>query len=276
MALGIMSRKAKEINRVVLISLAEIARNSSQPRRHFSEIGIKELAESIRENGLLQPVTVRRCEKGGYELVAGERRTLAYRLLGREKIPAIVEQFSEQQSATLALVENLQRENLNYFEQATAIAKLMHEHTLTQQQISTKLGMAQSTIANKLRLLQYTEKAQTAFLQHGLTERHARAILRAPDSRMQLEAIEYVASRGLNVEQTEGYIEGLISDTPIKNKPSRLFIVKDMRIFLNTINRAVDTMQRSGIAAVSDKCETEDFLEYTIKIPKAAVQRRRD
>ena len=275
MAIGLISRKAKEINRVVMIPLAEIARNPSQPRRQFNDSGIRELAESIRENGLLQPVTLRRCDQGSYELIAGERRALAYRLLGRDKIPAIIEQFSEQQSAALALIENLQRENLNYFEQALAIARLMREHSLTQQQISTKLGLAQSTVANKLRLLQYCEKAQTAFLQHSLTERHARAILRVEDARMQLEAIEYVASRGLNVEQTECYVEELLNDTPAKPKPSRLFIVKDMRIFLNTINRAVDTMQKSGIAAVADKQETDDFFEYTIKIPKVAVQRRR-
>ena len=275
MSLGIIGRKMKEINRVVLIPLAEIARNPNQPRRYFNDTGIHNLAESIRENGLLQPVTVRRCTQGGYELIAGERRTLAYKILGREKIPAIIEQFSEQQSAALALIENLQRENLNYFEQAFAIARLMREHGLTQQQISVKLGLAQSTIANKLRLLQYNEKAQAAFLQYDLTERHARAILRVNDPRMQLEAIDYVAARRLNVEQTESYIENLIAEVPNKNKPSRLFIVKDMRIFLNTINRAVDTMQKSGIAAVSDKCETEEFFEYTIRIPKAAVQKRR-
>ena len=272
MSIGLIGKKRKEVNKVVLLPLSDIYSNPSQPRRTFDDDSIKELAESIRENGLLQPITVRRTPNG-YSLIAGERRTRAYRRLSHEFIPAIVEECSENQSAAFALIENLQRENLNYFEQAFGIARLMHEQALTQQQVSVKLGMAQSTVANKLRLLQYSLPVQRAFLDNKLTERHARAMLRISDKNEQISVIEHVAKNNLNVDQTERYVQSILSarereDTAVG---SRLFVVKDMRIFLNTINKAIDTMQHAGIEVDADKRETDDFFEYTIRIPKSSA-----
>ena len=262
MAIGLVGKKRKEVNKVVLLPLSEIYSNPSQPRRTFDEESINELAESIRENGLLQPITVRRTPNG-YSLIAGERRTRAYRRLTREFIPAIVEECSEDQSAAFALIENLQRENLNYFEQAFGIARLMHEQTLTQQQVSVKLGMAQSTVANKIRLLQYSLPVQRAFLDNKLTERHARAVLRISDRDEQLSVIEHIAKNNYNVDQTERYVQAILNvhEKEDANTGSRLFVVKDMRIFLNTINKAINTMQHAGIEVDADKRETDDFFE---------------
>lgn len=272
MAISILSRKpqTKEINKVISIPLADIVSNPYQPRKHFDEHAIRELAESIRENGLLQPITVRKNSKGKFELVAGERRTLAFRLLRKIDIPAIVESFSDEQSSTLALIENLQRENLNYFEQAMAIANIMKDQKLTQNQVSVKLGMAQSTVANKLRLLQFEPQVHSALLDSNLTERHARAMLKIADSNCQLAVIDYVVKNGLNVDQTEKYIHSvLINGNKSKNK--KLFIVKDMRLFINSLNKAVNTMRGAGISVDSQKSETDNYLEYVIRIPKNSV-----
>ena len=271
MPIAMMNRKAKEVNRVVLLPLRDISSNPAQPRKHFDDASICELAESIRENGLLQPVTVRRVEDGTYNLIAGERRTLAFRHLNREMIPAIIEDYSENQSATFALIENLQRENLNYFEQSLGIARLMKEQHLTQHQVSVKLGMAQSTVANKLRLLQYSPEVQRAFLESKLTERHARALLRIEGEEEQLKTIVHIVENNLNVEQTERYIESLESPEKEEVRRNRLFIVKDMRIFINSITKAINTMQHAGIEASADKRETDEFLEYTIRIAKASA-----
>ena len=269
----LMGRKKRQINKVLLLPLQEIHSNPCQPRKIFDAKAISDLAESIRENGLLQPVTVLKADQG-YTLVAGERRVRAFRLLNREFIPAIVEAYSENQSAAFALIENLQRENLNYFEQAFGIAKLIHEHSLTQQQVSTKLGMAQSTVANKLRLLQYAPAVQQAFLDKRLTERHARALLRIVNADEQLRAIDYIAANGLNVEHTERYVQSLTVHSKHASHGSRLFIVKDMRIFLNSINKAINTMQHAGIEVDANKRETDDFFEYTIRIPKSSAYNR--
>jgi len=271
--LGLIGKRAREVNKVVLLPLSEIYGNPKQPRKYFDSATIRDLAQSIHENGLLQPITVRKAEIG-YSLIAGERRTLAFRLLNREFIPAIVENCSEGQSAAYALVENIQRENLNCFEQAFGIARLIHEQSLTQQQISAKLGMAQSTIANKLRLLQYCPEVQRAFLEHNLTERHARALLCIADKNEQLRAIEHISSNNLNVEQTERYVDSLTVHDKSSPHGNRVFVVKDMRIFINSINKASNTMQHAGIEVDTNKRETDDFLEYTIRIPKSSAYNR--
>ena len=271
MPLAIMNRKAKEVNRVVLLPLRDISSNPAQPRKHFDDTAINELAQSIRENGLLQPITVRKTDTGGYNLIAGERRTLAFRLLNREFIPAIVEDCSEGQSAAFALIENLQRENLNYFEQSLGIARLMKEQSLTQQQVSAKLGMAQSTVANKLRLLQYSPQVRRMLLENKLTERHARALLRIENEEEQIIIIQHIVDENLNVEKTEQYIDSLTLPEKQGKQRSRLFIVKDMRIFINSITKAINIMQHAGIDVDSDKRETDEFLEYTIRIPKSSA-----
>lgn len=263
------------LNQVVLLPLERIVPNSGQPRRSFSEESLRELAQSIQENGLLQPITVRAPEKdgnGSYELIAGERRLRAFRLLGREEIPAIVERFDGLQSHMLALIENIQRDDLGYFDQALAIRNLMEEHALTQADIAHRLGMAQSTVANKLRLLKLDAELRAQITAAGFTERHARCLLLLPSPELQKAAVEEIIRRGMNVAQTEQYIQRLIqSGTPAGQAPprqSRRFVPKDVRIFVNTINHAIETMQNAGIEASAEHEEDEHFIHYSIRIAK--------
>lgn len=262
-------KRNKEINKVVLLPLAQIIKNPNQPRKIFDHKDIGELAESIEENGLLQPITVRRLENDYYELIAGERRTMAFRELRRDFIPGIVEEYTDEQSAVLALIENLQRKDLNCFEEAYGIARLLDETGITQQEIAGRLGKAQSTIANKLRLLRFPIVVQKKLMLSTLTERHARALLKLEDEDKLLACIDYIVENDLNVQQTERYLERLTQPEQVKR--TRLFVIKDMRIFVNTINKAVSMMNSAGIAVTTETDESEEFLEYTIKVPKSAV-----
>jgi len=270
--MGILGKKHKEIGKVVLLPLNHIVSNPNQPRKYFDPEAIQELSRSIAQNGLLQPVTVRRLPGDRYELIAGERRTMAFRSLGEEYIPGIVEEYTGGQSAILALVENLQRKNLNYFEEAVGIATLMEELNLSQMQVSQKLGKAQSTVANKLRLLKYSPVLREKMLAASLTERHARALLKITDDQILENLVEHIIINQLNVEQTERYIENLSNERK-RSKNTRIFVVKDMRIFQNTIHKAVDLMRESGIDVDMATAESEEFLEYTLKIPKSAIYR---
>ncbi len=266
-------KKQKEINKVVLIPLEQIKKSRGQPRGRFDNQSIQELAQSIQQNGLLQPVTVRKSEDGGYELIAGERRTLAFKQLGLEEIPAIVESYSDEQSIILTLIENLQRKDLNFFEEAAGIARLMQVLGFNQQQVSERLGKAQSTVANKLRLLAYPPDIREKMLEAGFTERHARALLKITDEELLKTAIELIEKDGLTVEQTEQLAQSLIKK-PQKHG-TRVFILKDVRVFLNSIQKAVSTMNQAGIPVNTDKTENDDFVELRIRIPKTAVYRSR-
>ena len=269
MALGLLQKKVKEIKKVVLLPLDEIRSNPNQPRKAFNEQEIAELALSIRENGLLQPVTVRRLAQNSYELIAGERRRLAFKKIGEKNIPAIIEEIDEKQSAVFALIENLQRRDLNFFEEAAGIARLICELDMTQQQISERLGKAQSTVANKLRLLKFGQEMQTKMLKKDLTERHARALLSLAGDERLPGVIEYIHTCRLNVEQTEQYVQSLLEGKEENPRPQRIFVIKDMRIFVNSINKAVTMLNSAGIDAVSKKTENEDFIEFVINIPKS-------
>jgi len=273
MALKILQRRGdREINKVVLLPVDSIVSNRSQPRKHFDQAAIKELGQSILSNGLLQPVTVRQCADGKYELIAGERRLRAFRDLSKKQIPAIIEDCTDEQSATLALIENLQRRDLNYFEEAAGIDKLMRELGLSQVQASQKIGKAQSTVANKLRLLKFPPDTQQVLIDGNLTERHARALLNLPDIN-DAGAISYVIKSGLNVEQTEKYVQRLL-DEQGRPQTIKTIIIKDMRIFLNSINKAVKMMQSAGIHVTYDKKDLDDQIHVTITIPKASVYRK--
>ena len=273
MVMSILQKRGeREINKVVLLPVSSIVSNSKQPRKHFDPAAIKELGQSILSNGLLQPVTVRRLASGQHELIAGERRLRAFRDLGKEQIPAIIEDYTDEQSAILALIENLQRRDLNYFEEAAAIGQLMRELGLNQTQASQKIGKAQSTIANKLRLLKYPQHIQQTMLAASLTERHARALLNLPDI-SDTSAIDYVIKNGLNVDQTEKYVQRLLDE---QNRPKTIktIVIKDMRIFLNSINKAVKMMQSAGIDVSYQKKDDGDYVNVMISIPKASVYRK--
>ena len=262
--------KQKMINKVILIPEYKIKPNPYQPRKVFDEEKIEQLATSIAQYGLLQPITVLPMEDGNYQLVAGERRLLACRRLKMQEVPAILTSMDEERSSALALVENIQRCDLNYFEEAMAIQKLMKMVGYTQQAVAKKLGKNQSTVANKLRLLQFSEEVREAILEAGLTERHARALLNEQGDELLLEAIRTISAKEMNVSQTEKYIAQLQGKEE-KPKEKRLFVVKDLRIFINTIDKALETMKLSGIQAQTQMQEEEDELVYTIRIPKESA-----
>lgn len=267
-------KKQTTINKVVLLTVDQILPSPYQPRRQFEERGMQELADSIQKNGLLQPITVRENKNGEYELIAGERRLLACKMLKCEKIPAIIEAYDDKRAATFALLENLQRKDLNYFEEAMGIQRLMETCSLTQQQVAEQLGKAQSTIANKLRLLSFSEKMRDRMLVVGLTERHARALLRLADEKTVADAVEQIALQRMNVGESEKYIDSLLQPVqPEKPAATRLFIVKDLRIFMNTITKAVSTMKLAGIEVDTSKHEDENYINYTMRIPKKSVYR---
>ena len=261
---------AKEI---VEIPTERLLPNPYQPRKQFSSEEMLGLADSIQQNGVLQPLLARRINNSDYyELIAGERRLRASILANLQTVPCIVLDCDYQDSAVISILENIQRANLNFFEEALAIAHL-HEHFgLTQQEIGKKLGKSQSALSNKLRLLQFSEEVREAILEAGLTERHARALLNLNEQgdELLLEAIRTISAKEMNVSQTEKYIAQLQGKEE-KPKEKRLFVVKDLRIFINTIDKALETMKLSGIQAQTQMQEEEDELVYTIRIPKESA-----
>ena len=260
-------------NTIADIPIIKIRPNKAQPRKVFSEDELSALSRSISENGILQPLTVRKVSSTEYELVAGERRLRAAVMAGLRTVPCIVVKCSDRESAVYALLENLQRADLGIFEEARGISKLIRRYGLTQEQAAIKLGKTQSTIANKLRLLRLSEEEQEWMEKAGLSERHARALIRIENETVRREVLSRIITENLNVKQSERLVGIYLNSTP---KPSRVkgnskAVIKDIRIFLNTINRAIDTMRLSGINAQSNKTDTEDFIEYTIRIPKSTL-----
>lgn len=259
------------------IPVYHILPNENQPRVDFSEEELHELAESIRANGVLQPLTVRRNKQGDFELIAGERRLRASILAGLETVPCVLVNCNEEQSAVFALLENLQRVDLGPFEEAEGIQRLIQVWNITQEEAARRLGKRQSTIANKLRLLRLSEQERRQITTNGLSERHARALLRLPEEKDRLEILQEVVERRLNVQQTEQLINHFLDRAAEENKAhiKKTVIIKDVRIFMNTINKAVDTMRLSGIPAVTERSETEDYIECVVRIPKSVAISRK-
>ena len=258
--------KERLVNKVVEISTDDIISNPNQPRSDFSE-DISQLADSIAQNGILQPISVRR--KGSkYELIAGERRLRAAKLCGFPVVPCIVHEVSDRHSAVLALVENIQRQDLSFFDEASAIEKLITLYGMTQEDAASKLGRAQSTIANKLRLLRLTEKERALITQYGLTERHARALLRLGSAEDRLFILDKIIKCDLNVERSEKLIDEFIGSKRDKvSYKKRSVVFQNVKLFVNTINKAIETMQAAGISADSRKIQNEDYIEYRVRIP---------
>jgi ParB family chromosome partitioning protein len=260
---------------IKLLPVKDISPNPSQPRRFFEAEAIASLADSIRQYGIIQPLTVRHLIHGDkYELIAGERRLRAASLLGMESVPCVILETDETESAALAIIENLQRENLNMFEQAAAISSLIRMYDLTQEDIARKLSVSQSFVANKLRLLRYLPEEKTLILSSALTERHARALLRL-SGEDRLLALRHVIENHLNVAETEEYVESVLHPSAEKaQKPVEMpkirqkWVVRDVRLFVNSIDHAVDVMRQAGIDAVTTRSETEEEMEIRIRIPK--------
>ena len=259
---------ANEEKRVMRLGVETTHPKPRQPRRLIDEAALRELAASIRRHGILQPLTVRR-RTGGWELVAGERRLRAARLAGLETVPCIEAEVDERESALLALVENLQRQDLHYFEEAAAIADYLRRTGATQEEAAAQLGRSAPAVANKLRLLRLSPACQAVLLENGLTERHARALLRLEDEEERLAAAKRAAARKLNVAQTEQYIERRLAElqtTPPTGR--RTYILKDVRLFLNSVDRGLRIVREAGVEAKCLREDTEEEIVMTIRIPR--------
>lgn len=253
---------------VIQLPVVQIEPNRYQPRSVFDDEKIVELAQTIHTHGMIQPIVVRKNEQGTYEIIAGERRWRAVQYLNWENIPAIIKNMSDTETASVALIENLQREELTVIEEARAYASLLEIHGLTQEALAQRLGKSQSTIANKMRLLKLPISVQDAVLEKKITERHARALIALKDPEKQEKVLKEIIERGLNVKQTEDKVTKLLSDTPKKPKPRLKGFSKDMRIAMNTIRKSIDMVSDTGIDLDTEEEEHEDFYQITIKIPK--------
>ena len=250
-----------ETGRVMFLPARVIRPNPAQPRKVFREEALEELADSIREHGILQPLSVRRVGNG-YELIAGERRLRAAQIAGLTEIPCIVMNMDDRESGMAALVENLQRQDLDFVEEAQGISALMEQWSMSQDQVARLLGKSQSAVANKLRLLRHSPRVLQRLRETGLTERHGRALLKLSTEEEKLSAIRTIAAQGMNVARAEKYIQELQKNA--EKGPQRV----NVGMFLNNLNQSLARIQSSGIRAVSERRETEDEIVLTITIPK--------
>ena len=261
-----MFGNSKKQGPVMSIALSEIVPNRFQPRRSFDEAELFALGESIRQNGLIQPISVRRI-KGGFELIAGERRLRACKLIGRQKIEAIVYDIGDEEAAVWALIENLQRSDLGPFDEAEAVFKLVSLWNIPREEAAKRLGLAPSTLSNKLRILKLGQKVREIITENNLTERHARELLRIGTEKEREEAAKFVAAKKLNVPETEKYIDKLLLREKPKRKAAR-YVVKDLRLFINTFEHAVEVMNSAGLCAKSRVFENEESITYSVSVPK--------
>lgn len=250
------------------IPIQDIVPNRFQPRTVFADEKINELAQTIHTHGIIQPIVLREYEKGKYEIIAGERRWRAVTKLGWDTIPAIIKDFNDTETASVALIENLQREELSPLEEAIAYARLLDLHNLTQEALAQRLGKGQSTIANKLRLLKLPEVIQEALLQKQITERHARALIPLKEAELQEKLFVEIIEKQLNVKQTEDRVIKLLESKVKKPKPRRKAFSKDTRIAMNTIRQSLNMVASSGMKIDHQEEEYEDYIQFTIKIPK--------
>ena len=256
--------------KVLMIPTGKILPNPEQPRREFPYEKLLELAQSISENGLINPITVTLREDGTPVLVAGERRLRAAKIAGLREIPCLQVEAAGPRSALLALIENLQREDMNCFEEAEGIRRLIDVYGLTQEEAAHRLSCSQPTVANKLRLLKLSAMERRTLIDAGMTERHARALLRITDEGARAAALERAVQGKMTVAQTERMVGDLLAGRVKRKRPTLL--VRDVRLFLNTVGHAVDTMCRAGIPAKAEQMETDEYIEYVVRIPKNAAR----
>ncbi|MCI9432621.1 MAG: ParB/RepB/Spo0J family partition protein [Oscillospiraceae bacterium] len=255
-------------SRIHMLPIERITPNPRQPRRHFPEQPLRELADSIRQHGVLQPLSVQKAD-GAYVLVAGERRLRAAGLAGLTHVPCILVKVTPQDSALLALVENLQRSDLHYLEEAAAISRLITTYGMSQEEAARRLGRSQPAVANKLRLLRLSGECGELLRKYELTERHARALLRLEEEDARLSALRYMGEKRLTVAAAEEYIEAQLQKKQREAKGKKpLFIIKDVRLFLNSVDRGMETIRRAGVDARFDRQDSEESITITIQIPK--------
>ena len=255
-------------SRIHMLPIERITPNPRQPRRHFAEQPLRELADSIRQHGVLQPLSVQKVD-GCYVLVAGERRLRAAGMAGLTHVPCILVRATPQDSALLALVENLQRSDLHYLEEAAAISRLITTYGMSQEEAARRLGRSQPAVANKLRLLRLSDECGELLRKYELTERHARALLRLEDDEARLAALKHIGEKQLTVAASEEYIESLLQKNQQNVKGKKpLYIIKDVRLFLNSVDRGMETIRRAGVDARFDRQDSEEEITITIQIPK--------
>ncbi|MDO4515760.1 MAG: ParB/RepB/Spo0J family partition protein [Bacillota bacterium] len=259
-----------ESTRVTMLSPDYISPNPDQPRRYFDPDGLTELADSIRVHGILQPLTVRRKGGGRYELIAGERRLRAAVICGLREVPCLIMDVDRENSCLLALIENLQRRDLDFWEEAKALERLIRVYGLSQEEAAAKVGKSQSAVANKLRLLRLPEDVLELLRKNGFSERHARTLLRLPTPESQKEVATLLVKEGWTVARTEQYVEELLqADVRAKKAPRRPLFIRDVRFFLNTLDHSLTVMRSAGVNAQCRREEEGDDLLLTIRIPKA-------
>ena len=268
------TRPALRRGGIVYLSTEDIVPNPVQPRKLFDDEGLEELSRSIKDYGILNPLSVR-LRGSRYELVAGERRLRAARLAGLKEVPCILLDVNMEDASLIALVENLQRRDLDFIEEANGINQLIRMFGMSQEEAARRIGKSQSAVANKLRLLRLPQDVLEGLRQNGLTERHGRALLRLPDRESQRAALLYIIDNGLTVAATDAYIDALLQAPEAPEEPEvpkaegrRTFVLKDVRVFINTLSRSIDLMKQGGIDAGVRREETEDQLILTISIPK--------
>ncbi|CAG7654151.1 nucleoid occlusion protein [Paenibacillus allorhizosphaerae] len=249
------------------VPVNDIVPSPYQPRTIFDDERIEELSQTIKTHGVIQPIVVR-VRNNRFEIIAGERRWRAVRKLGHDTIPAIVKEFNDSQAASIALIENLQREGLTAIEEAIAYQQLIDLHSLTQESLAQRLGKSQSTIANKIRLLHLSEPVKMALIERKITERHARALLALDHEDLQLKVLEEIITKELNVKQTEARIALLKESAKTKGKAKRVSFSKDVRLALNTIRQSVDMVASSGLPINTSEQDHDDHYEIVIRIPK--------
>lgn len=263
----------EQVERIEMIPVEEISPNPNQPRKIFREEELEGLAQSIVEVGILQPLSVRKTELG-WELIAGERRLRASQKAGLLSVPCRIMAVEEETSTILALVENIQRQDLDYFEEAHAMAQLISTYGLSQDEVSKKLGKSQSAVANMLRLLKLSQPVMEKLREGGCTQRHARALLKIHDEKTQLEVLARVLAQNLNVSQTEEYIQYILQPQEEKPKGKKMIVIRDVRLFLNTITRSLNTMRSAGVDAQCNREELEQEILLTIRIPNKIGERQ--
>ena len=261
-----------ESTRVTMLSPDVISPNPDQPRRYFDPDGLYELAESIRVHGILQPLSVRRKGGGRYELIAGERRLRAAMICGLEQVPCLVLEVSRESSCLLSLIENLQRRDLDFWEEAKALERLTTVYGLSQEEAAAKVGKSQSAVANKLRLLRLPQEVLALLRKHGSTERHARALLRLPTPEAQAAGADLLVKEGWTVARTEKYVEEVLRNQTKGKKTRPPLLIRDVRFFLNSLDHSLAVMRSAGVAAQCQRKEEGEDLLLTIRIPKAKGQ----
>lgn len=270
---NIQSSKNTDGENVHQIKITDIIPNRFQPRKIFNNDSLEELSASVQEYGVIQPLIVREMTNG-FELVAGERRLRASKMAGLQQVPVIVKDFTDKEVAELAMIENLQREDLHFLEEAEGFQQLITSFAFTQEELAKRMGKKQSTIANKLRLLKLVPEVRTIVLAERLTERHARSLLKIDEPKLQIEVLEIIREKGLNVRETEELIEEFLEDIAQqiteKNKPKRsvVKVIRDVRIFINTINNVIGEMKKTGLKIKVKQEQDEEYIHINLRIPK--------